>query len=159
MNLIQSQTPKPLTEDIIKQASQKSPIQYLITPSTSKQTQPNHNTLPCPSNSQLPTQISFSLFSLLTSLLLTSLSTPSTLPSHSAQHSPLPTTPTSYHRCNTRAVRTRSSDTSAACSACFCASWSSCGCRAIREDEDVASGIGRSLRYVRREAVSGKAVA
>lgn len=104
-------------------------------------------------------QISFSLFALKTSLLLTSLSTPSNLPSHSAQHSPLPTTPTSYHRCSTRAVRTRSSDTAAACSACVCARRSSCGCSAIKAAEDDASGTGRSLRDVRREAVSGKAVA
>lgn len=73
-------------------------------------------------------QISLALLSLTTSSLLTSLSTSSKRPSHSAQHSPPPTSPTSYHLCNTLAVRTRSSEIVPACSSWPCATRSSCGC-------------------------------
>lgn len=111
-----------------------------------------------PPQKKLP-QISFSLLSLKTSLLLTSLSTPSSLPSHSAQHSPLPTSPTSYHRCKTRAVRILNSEICAACSACFCAARSNLGWSSIRAAELCTSGIGRSFRDVSLEAVSGKAEA
>ena len=102
-------------------------------------------------------QISLALLSLTTSSLLTSLSTSSKRPSHSAQHSPPPTSPTSYHLCNTLAVRTRSSEIVSACSSWLRATRSSCGCSWMSAAEVWASGIGRSLSEVSREAVSGNA--
>jgi len=104
-------------------------------------------------------QISFSLLILPTSPLRTSLSTSSSLPSHSAQHSPLPTSPTSYHLCNAFAVLTLNSEIIFTCSSCPFDTRSICGCSWINAADVEASGMGRSLRDVSREAVSGKAEA
>ena len=103
---------------------------------------------------QVPHSSSLSL-----SALLTPLSTPSTLSSHSLQTSPPPSTPTSIHLLINTALLALNSATSLACSLWTSASFSSLGRNSTSDAEALAGGMGRSLREVRRDAVSGNAEA
>lgn len=82
------------------------------------------------------------------SALLTFFSHSSILPSHSAQHSPCPSIPNSYHLCTTFALLARSTATSLACASCKAFNLAIRGCKEIREVDRLLDGIARSWMEV-----------
>lgn len=110
-----------------------------------------------PSSSHTPALLTSNFYSLILSILLTSLSTFLTRPSHSTQHLICPLTSISCHLTTTPALRRRSSETLRSCSACFLAARSIRGHSDIRcVNEDVGGGGARSERARRPETVDCK---
>ena len=93
--------------------------------------------------------------SLLPSNRLTPFSTSFTRPSQSTQHSPLPTTPTTYHHSKTFALLALNASISLSCRSCAASSLSSRGFNAKSFADEEAGGIAVSRRVERRDAVVG----
>ena len=82
-------------------------------------------------------------------------STPSTLPSKSAQLSPIRRISIVYHRCIAAALLSLNSAISTACDACKASTFAIRGTKSINWAESSAGGIGTSRIEVRRDAVVG----